>query len=342
MYRWMILAVTALLSCFSGVVNASAISYSIGNNVLVKNGNKIMFKTPGTAPSLSPSGKMVAFRRRSNIFVANMITGKTVQMTRDHTSAPEKSRFKFQISWSPDEKSLAYTRLLPYRISSDSRTLKAATQSDLRKGEVTWIMTIWVLDLKNKHASQLIGPMGNIRLLSRTSQLDGAAVYEPIYSPNRLHLWFLNAGDLYVARLHSSGGSKAVGVHLVARIGSGLDFQSDGGSSSGSGAFEIAWDAVHKRLYYWLGRFWGTGFSEYGYMTWKSGRLSRPIEWDPAFAPAIEDAWPNVLGCAVDSKGFLWVWHFRRLTQDWVWERYDGHQSLPPETSRPSFQMQRE
>jgi hypothetical protein len=178
--------------------------------------------------------------------------------------------------------------------------------------------------------------MGNIRAMARTDQLEGASVYEPIFSPDGRWVWFLNAGSLYEIRVHPVRAARRSAARLVAKIGF-LDLGSTGLSKAGMGAREMAWDPVHKRLWYRIGRFWGESVSWLGYITRRAGKWGTPTDSWPSFAAEIESAWPNIQDCAVDHRGLLWVWYYSTPHGHWVWASYDGTRSLAPGAGRPSF-----
>ena len=255
-------------------------------------------------------------------------------MTRFPEQRSEKSFFATTTCWDPHGDVVAFTRILPFRY-------KAGAVVPVHGGSfgnnTHWISTIWAADVNSGRAWEVAGPMGDFAALSRTSQLEGASAYCPVFSPDGRSLWFLNAGCIYQIALARQSGPGA--PRLIGRTG-GLDFESPGASKAGGGAMEIAWDAKRHRLCYWIGRFWGTGWSEYGYIAPKGQAWSKPTQWNPAFSDVVLSAWPNVQGCAIDSKGNVWVRCLFRANDGTVayqWATEDGRDRLPKNGRRPAF-----
>lgn len=318
----------------------AVVSYEAKGHIIVRDGGwNLGRKIPisGQAPAISPSRDKIAFLRKGNIFLIHGKNGSITQITRDEPAINQQTNelSGLRVSWHPSAKIVAYTRILPYKISKSSKTIQPLPVNTKLLNNTIYLSTIWLADIKTGKCSRIVGPMGDIRRMIATYQIEGAEVCEPMFSPNGKFLWFLNGGALYEIRINA-GAAKAAGKPvLVARTGDGLDFGSQGASKSGSGAQQMAWDAKHSRLCYWIGRFWGSGTSEYGYISWRNGKWGRPVKWKPGFAPAIQKDIENTIGCAVDDRGWLWVLAF--VGDDIRWMREDASYKLPVDADRPDW-----
>lgn len=198
------------------------------------------------------------------------------------------------------------------------------------------MMTVWLVQRKSGQCRRIFGPFGDVVALYRSNQLEGASVYEPVFSPDGRWIWVLHEGNLYQAGFKAKSGTVDK-PRLAKVLGTGYDMEIPGASKAGHGALMLAWDGKRERLVYWKGRFWGTGVSEYGYPSWRNGQLGHPCKWQPSFAMSVrQQGWENISGCVIDREGNLWV----KVVQgegDSRWMRADGRDALPAGAERPGF-----
>lgn len=312
------------------------LAYSLNGKVYLKpRGGRVGTVAEGVAPAISPSQERVAFLKQGDVFLYSQRLGGTKQLTNIRTSFMQQSFFPLSVAWHPEEECLLFTRVEPYIYDEQTRRLIEYRRTSPSKDAVG-IMTVWIVHLKSGRCQRMFGPFGDITALHRSNQLEGASVYEPVFSPDGRWVWVLHRGNLYEAEFDRRGG--AVGTPRFSRqLGTGFDLESLGASKAGHGALMLAWDSRSNRLVYWVGRFWGTGVSEYGYLSWQHGQLGKPREWQPPFAKVLRQ-WgaENISGCVFDRRGNLWV----RAVQgesNVRWIRADGREALPVGAGRPSF-----
>lgn len=321
----------------AGSVNA-AVTYELKHRVVVEgNGWKVKpsLRPTGEAPALSPSADRVAFLRNGNVYLLLRRTAKSRQLTYlPPSSSGDDTFLPMRISWDSSGKWIAFTRALPMEYDKHHNVLRPITRR-LKSVEniLQYVQTIWLADAKSGKAKQIIGPMGDLLKLSATGQIEGASVYEPVFSPDGRKLWFLNGGWLYEARLDLKKLSVTGKHSLVARIGDGLDFSSPGASKWGTGAQQLAWDPKNSHLCYWIGRFWGSGESMFGRIAWKPEKWGKPEAWQPKLSHIIAQSF--IWGINFDNKGNLWVPAY--MGSDTRWIRHDGKAKLPGGGGRPSW-----
>lgn len=308
-------------------------AYTLRGDVLLKEqSGRIRKIGNGNAPAISPSGDKLAFLQAGNILLYSNADGMVKQVTRIQTSAPQRSFFPIKIAWHPGENYLLFTHIQAYLYDRRTQRLR---RLDKWQKEAVGIASIWLVHLPSGHCRQVLSPFGQFDLLYKTFQLEASGVYEPLFSPDGQVIWFLHAGDLYEVGFDEPSG-RVHAPKLVQRLGRGLDLQSIGACRAGSGALMLAWDAKRSRLVYWVGRFWGTGVSQYGYFPYQGGQLAKSRDWLPSFGGAIREVgMENIQGCSVDRAGHLWVSVIR--DGSWQWTRADGRESLPVGAGRPSF-----
>lgn len=301
--------------------------------------SKVLNRVCGLAPSPSPAGDAVAYLYRGNVYVLRRDNSKVRQVTYAKPVYKDALDVESRISWHPSARWVAYTRPDLFRYDLKHKKLIEVPLGTKPPQGAVFLSTIWVANVSSGRCHRLLGPMGDYAALHRTGQIEGAQVHEPVFSPDGRQLWFLNAGALYRAQLDTDG-LKAVGQPaLVARLGSGLDFESPGVSKGGTGAKQIAWDGRGCRLVYWIGRFWGTGVSEYGYVHWSAGEFGKPVRWTPTFAAEIATAGVNIQGCAIDGDGHVWVYAYLESQRTFAWVRQDCARRLPEKAERPTWSI---
>lgn len=316
--------------------NQFVLAYSLDGKVYVKpRGGRAGTIDEGVAPAISPSQEKVAFLKQGDVFLYSQRLEGAKRLTNIRTSFAQQSFFPLSIAWHPDEEYLLFTRVEPYIYDEQTRRLIEYRKVSPSKN-VVGIMTVWLVHLKSGRCQRMFGPFGDVVSLYRSNQLEGASVYEPVFSPDGRCIWVLHEGNLYETEFDRRNG--AVGtLRFSKRLGTGFDLESPGASKAGHGALMLAWDSKSNRLVYWVGRFWGTGVSEYGCLSWQHGRLGKPHEWQPPFAKVLrQQGTENISGCVFDREGNLWV----RVVQgggNAQWMRADGRGALPANTSRPGF-----
>lgn len=277
----------------------------------------------GYAPSPSPTGDQVAYLRQGNVYLLRRGSAKIVMLTNNMPVAGGPSDFENRVSWHPTGKWLVYSRAT--RFEYDERIERFSGLPDEAKGSQKGVLlqTIWIANAQSGKSTLLVGPIGDLPMLQRTSQIAGAQVYEPLFSPDGSCLWFLNGGVLYEATVDTTSLALTGAPRTILRTGTGLDLQSPGASKGGTGAQQLAWDKKEEQLIYWVGRFWGTGVSEYGSVTWHAGKWGRATAINPKFSHAIKEAYPNTEGCAIDETGDLWVSAYLASDHKWHWLRQE-------------------
>lgn len=333
--------VSTVCLLFMGSVNA-AVTYELKHKVVVEGkGWKIKpgLRPIGEVPALSPSADRVAFLRNGNIYLLSRRAAKPRPLTYLSPSSSSDDIFlPMRISWDSSGKWIAFTRALPMEYDKQHNVLRPIMRR-LKQDEnvLEYVQTIWLAEVKTGKAKQIIGPMGDLAKLSATSQIEGASVYEPMFSPDGKALCFLNGGWLYETQLNFKKLSVTGKPSLIARIGIGLDLSSPGASRWGTGAQQLAWDPKNSHLYYWIGRFWGSGESKFGRIAWNSGKWGKPEAWQPRLSRSIAEPCSiyNVWGGAFDSHGNFWVPAY--IGNDTRWVRMDVKAKLPSGSGRPSW-----
>ena len=311
------------------------LAYSLNGKVYLKpQGERVRAIAEGVAPTISPSQEKVAFLKQGNVFLYP--EHRTIrQLTSIPTDIAQHSPFSLSVAWHPSEEYLLFVRVEPYIYDTHARRLAEQRGISLHHN-VVGITTVWLVLLSSSQCRRIFTPQGDIPALYKSSQLEGAGWYEPVFSADGRWIWVLHEGNLYQAGFEAKSGTVDT-PRLTRSLGTGFDVESPGASKAGSGAIMLAWDGKRKRLVYWRGRFWGTGVSEYGYLPWWHGQLGNPCEWQPPFAPSIKQrGLENVSGCVVDREGHLWV----KVAQgrgNFQWMRADGRGILPARAERPSF-----
>ena len=324
----------AFLLCIASV-SAQAVT-----NVAYENGKRIVLKYagkqvtfPGQAPEFSPDGSKLAFLRHGNVYVLDLNTNTTSQITRLAASDLTFNDFRLRVRWHPSGQFIAFTRVGVYRYLPKKHIFVPASKIDEKDNLTVPLMTIWLMNLRTGETWRDVNLMGNFNFFHKSNQLEAASVYEPFFSPDGRNLGFANAGSLFQVPLVDHPTGVRTVTRLIALTGE-LD-PSPHPSKSGQGVREIAWDAEHHRIVYWIGRFWGMSWNEYGYVPWKNGKWGKATEWDPGFAPA--DPSGNNRKCAFDSKGRLWIWAEDKSMTKVQWMRYDAREKLPFEADNPTF-----
>ena len=312
------------------------LAYSLNGKVYVKpRGGRVDMLAEGVAPAISPSQEKVAFLKQGDVFLYSQRLRGATRLTNIRMSFMQQSFFPLSVAWHPEEEYLLFTRVEPYTYDEQTRRLREYQRTSPSKDAVG-IMTVWMVHLKSGRCQRMFGAFGDTVALYRSNQLEGASVYEPVFSPDGRWIWVLHEGNLYEAEFDRRDGV-AGALLLSKRLGTGFEVESPGASKAGHGALMLAWDSTSNRLVYWVGRFWGTGVSQYGYLLWQHGRLGSPHEWQPPFAKVLrQQGEENISGCVFDRRGNLWV----RAVQDGGnvrWIRADGREALPAGAGRPSF-----
>lgn len=287
----------------------------------------------GECPALSPSREYVAYLREGNLFLWG--PRGEVRLTDLNTLVSQQAYFPLRVSWHPSERYLLFTRVETYQYHMGSKGLRVVSRIG-DPSSVQRLVTIWLHDAHMERTVRLVSPLDGFARLLETGQMEGASVYEPVFSPDGQVVWFLHQGNLYMLRVDYRRCASLHTPKQISRLGTGLDLRSPGASRWGRGALMLAWDSVGRRLVYWVGRFWGTGVSEWGFLPWRDRKLGTPQLWEPHFAPTIARyGLENVHGCVVDRQGKLWV---KVVWGDgFQWMRSDGKEVLPVRSGRPSF-----
>lgn len=291
----------------------------------------------GEAPSFSPDGVTVAFLREGNVFFLKRNSPREILVSHDPAIPHSDLMLDQQVSWHPSGRWVVYTRVLPFTCDVGRGLLKPVKSTHGLPSATVFVHTLWLADVHLKRSRQIIGPMGSLSKIVKTHQPEGASVYEPIFSPDGKWLWFANGGYIYQVKVDAASLSIVGKPSLVARIGSGLDFSSPGASKSGSGAQRLAWDGAHGRLCYWVGRFWGSGTSGFGYISWRSGKWGKPTSWKPTLAASLQHctSLDQVWSFAFDDMGRLWIPALVKDQECWI--RHDGRVHLPPNAQNPDW-----
>lgn len=346
----LIIVVSVLVSislfCLPSFADGCTVAYEAGNHIHIEGPGWNLPKSSlpiGVAPAVSPTGSSVAFLRDGNVFVIHKDGQKIEQITHDPSiklpSSNEVHQYDLmpqihqRISWNASESKLVYTRILLFKYDKKSNLLQELKSLAGDQTDTAYLTAIWIADINAKSSKQLVGPMGDFRLIWSTGQPSGAAVYEPVFSPDGSRVWFLNAGSLFESLISEEPAPK-----LAARIGDGLEYSKPANSKWGTGALQVAWDAKNSRLIYWIGRFWGSGESDYGYIPWHDGKWGKATSWTPKFTrelKGLEEG--NIWGCAIDCEGFLWVEAQIGSMENIRWTRTDASKMLPVEAENPSF-----
>lgn len=314
------------------------VAYEIGGRVVVESKGWLPGKVVGTAPSVSPGGDAVAFLCKGNVSILNDRGRRVVELSKDPPVYERETFFEQRASWHPSGRWIAYTRLMLFRYDKSANTVTQVSSDDGSRPDVDAPETIWIVDVKSGRSRMAVGPMGNFKEMARTQQLGGGSVYEPIFSPDGKKLWFLNQGCIYETRV-DLGALKSTGrPHMVDASGS-LDFASPGASKGGEGAVQLAWNPVTSRLYYSMGRFWGSmSYTGFGCLRWKNGKWGPDRGWEPELTSSLRRSPGMIREIAFDEQGRLWVnavWQSHHWV--WRWVRDDGKRSLPAYGQRPSF-----
>ena len=327
-----VLALFLPLMCEAAEVS-EIVTYELNGKIVVDMPGWKNTKPDGEAPAVSPMGDAVAFARQGNVYLLRQ-DGVSTQLTHFQSlSQPEIVFLGQHVSWSPTGEHLVYTRILPFKYDQKTGVFYKIKGIPSPSRNMVYLHTIWLLNIRNGKTKQIVGPMGYFNKLWKTDQLQGASVYEPMFSPDGKTVWFLNAGSLYEVSVNLITLNSTGKPRLVAQIGDGLDFNSPGASKWGTGAQQMEWDKKTGRLDYWIGRFWGSGVSEYGYITWKNGKWGKAAKWQPELAPKIRDNY--FWGCLIDSDGMLWV--HANLDTGSCWVRNDLEKKLPPDAINPNW-----
>jgi len=284
----------------------------------------------GISPVISPSGDAVAFLRSGNVFILNLSSDREKQLTHFPPGISPES-FDMHIAWHPSEKWIVFTMEMPFLYDARRGVLRSVSKPTHAAFPIS---TLWFADVHLGRAYMIVGPTSFPVRRWHENTLDAANLLEPIFSPDGKFLWFISPGNIYELNVGKSGIRCDVKPRLVANLGK-LDTEGPGASKWGRGPRQLAWDGVSSRLCYWIGRYWGTGESSYGYLQWRHGDLEKPVKWNPQFAHEIRKAFPNIEGCEFDNTGHLWV---RALVEDKSrWIRQDSKVMLPVGAGRPSF-----
>jgi hypothetical protein len=307
------------------------IAFELHKRIVVRKGASevpLPNKPSGTSPSISPQGDTVAFLRGGDVYLLDLSTGRERRLT--HIRVPHTFDVydDSHISWHPSGNLIAFTVGLPYRYDSRHGVLRPTKKfTDLGP-----LSTIWTADVRTGDARRIIGPMPPPGTRWHEKTLDASDSSEPVFSPDGKFLWFISPGKLYEVKVGTHGIEPDPKLKLIAVLGK-LDINAPGASKWGHGLRALAWDTTRNRLCYWIGRYWGTGDTEYAYIPWRQGRFGKPMKWDPHFSPKIED-WTTE-SCALDITGHLWVGAIVENQGRWV--RQDAGYALPVDGDRPSF-----
>lgn len=317
--------IALLLGFFAAKQAGAVVTYQQLGRIVIKNAcgkSWSSYYPTGQAPALSPDKSAVAFIRDGNLFIQRK-NGHIEQVTRHPSIDVERFPFDVRVTWHRSGNWVLYTRIIPAKYDKPHNRIEL-NENDT--GCKDCVETIWIIDINSKRTRQIVGPMGNFQRLVSTDRIEGASVYEPIFSPAGKSVCFLNGGSLYEQSIDLHKLSPAGKPHIVVHIG-----------DADLGAKQIAWDFKRNRLCYWIGRFSGSGVSEYGYVTWKNGNWGRGTKWQPELASDVRKSFKNtnIHGCAFDDRGYLWV-------QEWIgndtrWLRQDADLQLPQGTGRPDW-----
>ncbi len=232
-----------VIALVAGVaINAPAdasclVAYGVNGRVAVKGDgwNPRNAMPLGMTPSLSPSGSVVAFRRCGNIYLMRRNSRSVERLTHfrpenlgNEVTGPQPA-MNPRISWDASGRWIVFDRVLAFQYGKVRKRLdQTAPKSLSEQKAASYVDTIWITDTKTKQTKQIVRPIGDMELLRRTGQLQGAGVYEPLLSPDGHYIWFLNGGNLYEAKLNLGTQSVVSSLRLIARIGDGLEFSKAG------------------------------------------------------------------------------------------------------------------
>ena len=178
--------------------------------------NKKIFSLEDNSPSLrnvklSPNSKYVGYVYNSNIYIVDLVTGKTRQITNDGNQNILNGEYDWAYEeefgltdawrWSPDSKKIAYwridqTRVKKFYLDNEMGLYNEITPLKYPKaGEENSIVKIGVYDLeKNKTAWMDIGPETNIYIprIYWTNTSDKLAILRLNRRQNHLELLLSN------------------------------------------------------------------------------------------------------------------------------------------------------
>ncbi|MEI6511906.1 MAG: DPP IV N-terminal domain-containing protein [bacterium] len=330
--------IAALCCVVSGIAiqPSSLVAYELKGHIVIADqpvGPRPLPQPIGEAPSFSPKGDLVAFLRGGNVWLIQVADGQVKQLTHDPVLSHQYMFYEPSITWSNSGDKLFYTRNRPYQYHRQKKGLAPASDND----KADWIGAIWMAEVKTGKSKQLLGPKGNFRYLKSMWALFFTSVYAPLLSPDQSSLWFVNVGSLYEVPIDLAK-MEVVGKQRLITLQGSLDLDSTRASHASMGIRELVWDSANSRLCWWFERFGGTGFSSYGYISWKDGSWGKAYKWHPKFSREIQEAGDvNTNDAVFDSAGKLWVSAYNQKRMSYSWVRQDGLDHLPVGADNPTW-----
>lgn len=166
-------------------------------------------------PTFSPDGNKIAFAKNNNLFVKNLSTNKTSQITFDGKKNniingicdwvyEEEFEFVRAFKWSNDSKNIAYLRFDESEVPTFSMDIYSKTLYPTQKvfkypkaGEKNSIVTLNIYNLKNKKSSKIkLGEYEYIPRFKWTKKDNILSVTTLNRHQNNLNLYFVNTATL--------------------------------------------------------------------------------------------------------------------------------------------------
>jgi hypothetical protein len=245
--------------------------------------------------------------------------------------------FRTSISWHPSGKYILVSK--PERFIRVGKVSLRHVSKSVNKTKSYIMFAVWIVDIKSKTAKLIFYPGYVNKGINDQIESAGRSIHNAMFISNGRRILYAVDNDLHSVDISTDKPLKneRLSSKVIASFGCGIVYSNKTWEVSAcTGILDMAWSEKHRRLYVYTERFFGSGLSEFKYITSKGRKWSKPHDYYD-MRDEILDVSPNIQSCSIDEKGDLWVRYFNNHKNYWLWSSTKSSASLPPNADNPAF-----